>query len=177
MQRNTYRIALGGILSALAAAILFLGSIIPLATFVAPALAAVCVYYFCIEYTNGTAFMVYFVIAVLVMLIAPDKEMALLFTVVLGYFPILKSWTERRFSRPVSYIIKFAVFNVAVVGMYLLALYVFMLPLLAEEFREYSTLFILALLTGGNVALFLYDRALTVLAALYRAKIKPKLQK
>ena len=41
--KDTFRIALGGLLSAAAVAILFFGSIIPFATFLAPAAASLAV--------------------------------------------------------------------------------------------------------------------------------------
>ncbi|MEG2677419.1 MAG: hypothetical protein RR933_04800, partial [Oscillospiraceae bacterium] len=65
MHRNTYKIALGGLVSAAAVAIMFFGSILPFATFISPAVASFSVLYFCIEYNRRTALLVYAVIGLL----------------------------------------------------------------------------------------------------------------
>lgn len=174
-RRRSYAIAGGGVLSGLAVALMLLGSIIPLATFVSPALAAVCVLYFCLEFGNKMAFAVYVVISALSLLLAADKELALVFAFVIGYYPIVKQLSERLRARPLQWLIKFGVFNLTAVGLYYILINVFVMASVREEFADVTTLLLGALLILANLTLFFYDRVLTRLSTLYTVKLKQKL--
>jgi hypothetical protein len=175
--RNTYRIALGGVLSGLALTILLLGSVIPFSTFISPAIAALGVLYFCLEFDKKTAFAVYFVISALALLLSADKELALLFACVLGYYPILKALADRLRGRWLAWLVKYAVFNASVLGLYYLLTHIFIMASVREEFAEYTGWIVAAMLIMANIALFFYDRVLTRFCVFYLAKIKPKLDK
>ena len=91
-------IALGGMLTAVALVIMSLGSLIPLNTYICPVL--------CILITrlvlNGCGKRIgwcyYGAVSVLALLLAPDREAALVYAM-LGYYPMLKPWLDgRRFS-------------------------------------------------------------------------------
>lgn len=176
VRRRTLAVATGGVLSGMALALMLLGSVIPLATFITPALAALCVLYFCLEFGNKMAFAVYFVISTLSLLLAADKELALVFTCVIGYYPILKQLTEKLRSRLLKWLIKFSVFNVTAIGLYYVLLHVFVMASVREEFAEYTTPLLVVLVLLANLTLFFYDRVLTKLSVLYIVKIKPKLE-
>lgn len=176
MRGKTYAIAAGGVLSGMAIALMLLGSIIPLATFVSPALAAICVLYFCLAFSNRMALAVYIVISVLTLLLAADKELALVFTFIIGYYPVLKMATEKLKSRLMQWVIKFGVFNLTSIGLYYILINVFIVSSVREEFAEYTTLLLIVLLLLANATLFFYDRVLTKLAILYEVKLKPKLE-
>lgn len=177
MRGGSYRIALGGLLSALAAVVLFLGSVVPVAVFTAPAAAALAVLYFSVEYSKRFALLVYVVISSLTLLFAPDKEPAFLFALLLGYYPVLKGVFESLKSRAVSLLLKFVLFNSAVLLTYWLLINLFFSQALLNEFSGYTPYMIVLLLALGNIAFFLYDIALTRLISLYVLRIRPKLNK
>lgn len=176
MHRRTLAIATGGVLSAMAVTLMLLGSIIPLATFVTPALAALCVLYFCLAFGRKMALAVYFVISTLSLLLAADKELALVFTCVLGYYPIVKQLAEKLRSRAATWAIKFGVFNLSVLALYYLIVNIFIIASVREEFAEYTLPLLVALLLLANATFFFYDRLLTRLSILYVVKIEPKLK-
>lgn len=177
MKRNTIFIALGGVMCALAVAVMFLGSIVPFATFAVPALASMCVLYMVLEFGMGAGFLAYAAISVLSVLLAPDKEAALIFIFFFGHYPLLKAIFEKHLSRAVAWICKFVSFNACVLLMYWLALKAFLMPAIQQEFEDFSTPYALALLALGNVVLVIFDIALTRLISSYLNRWREKLIK
>ncbi|MEA4911709.1 MAG: hypothetical protein VB092_03720 [Oscillospiraceae bacterium] len=175
MKERTYRTAMGGLVTAAAIAVMFLGSILPFATFAAPALAALCVLYFCLEFSAGTAAVVYIAIAVLAVLLVPDKEQAFLFVCVFGFYPVIKKLVERRMNKFIGIAVKMLYFNITVCGLYYVLTRLFVLEAVRSEFAEYTTVMLIVMLAMGNVMFYLYDVALTRVSFLYFAKLKPRL--
>lgn len=173
-QRSTFRqqsrrMALGGVMAALTVVILSLGSLIPLATFVSPLLAMVCLIPLVCRYGPGTALTVYAGAGILSLFLCADKELAFLY-VFLGWYPALRPRLERLSSKVIKAAIKCVLFSAAMVAMYLLLIYLFRMEAVAAEFAEYSALAAAGLLVLGNVTFLLFDRALGQLMRLYRWK-------
>ncbi len=177
MKRDSFRIALGGLLTAAAVTILFVGSILPFATFVAPALASICVLYFCMEYGRGTAAVVYVAVGILCMLLAPDKEQALIFVCLLGYYPIVKGLLDRLRPKALVLALKILLCDVTMLGLYFVITRLLVIPAVRDEFAEYTTILVVALAVLGTLTFLIYDAALTKLAVYYEVKLRPKLQK
>lgn len=178
MRKNdTFRVALGGVVSAAAVAIMFLGSIIPFATYASPAIAGFCVLYFCVEFNKPTAFAVYFSISALSLLLVPDKEQALLFTCVFGFYPIVKQLIEAKLGKLIGTVLKFIVFNLSVFLLYYAVVRLFSLDIILNEMSGYSEWMLAVMLLLGNVAFYFYDILLTRVAFWYFAKIRPRLTK
>ena len=148
--------ALGGVLAALAVVIMCLGTIIPVATYTCPVLCALVLEVVCKRCGSRIAWAWYGAVAVLCVLMAPDKEAAAVF-VFLGYYPILKPWMDRRKGK---WIWKGLLFNGMTLLMYWLLMHLFGLAQVAEEFSEMGTVMTAVLLVLGNVTFFLLDRLL-----------------
>ena len=171
-RRGIYKIAIGGVLTATAVMIMFLGSIIPFATFVAPCLSAMCILYFCLEFSMRTALVVYAAISLASLLLAPDKELVFVFVAITGYYPVVKQMCEKLGSKFAAYLIKFAVFNASVFLMYWLLLRVFIIAPLKAEFEQYGPAIVAGMLIVANITFFLYDIILTRMSLLYIKKTK-----
>ena len=112
MRRRTHELALASVLSALAAVLLCLGGIVPLATYAAPLLASMVLVAAREECSPGLAWGCWLVSAALGLLLSPDKEAALLHAF-LGYYPLLNTrnatmspwcrWTVGRRSLPIMW--------------------------------------------------------------------------
>ena len=148
--------ALGGVLAALAVVIMCLGTIIPVATYTCPVLCALVLEVVRKRCGSRIAWAWYGAVAVLCVLMAPDKEAAAVF-VFLGYYPILKPWMDRRKGK---WIWKGLLFNGMTLLMYWLLMHLFGLAQVAEEFSEMGTVMTAVLLVLGNVTFFLLDRLL-----------------
>lgn len=148
--------ALGGVLAALAAVIMGMGTLIPVATYVCPMLCALLLQVVLKACGVRTAWAWYGAVAALSMLFAPDKEAAAVF-VFLGYYPIVKPRLDRLKGK---WLWKALLFNGSALLAYWALLHVLGLDGLGEEFTEMGTAMCIILLILGNVTFFLLDRLL-----------------
>ena len=102
----------------------------------------------------------YGAVAILSVLMAPDKEAAAIF-VVLGYYPIIKPAFERR-KMPNT--CKYLYFNVVILGIYWLLINLMGLTEIASEFAEMGILFTIVMLLMGNMIFRMLDRILSRIA-------------
>lgn len=170
-KRNGFRLeqqrkgrAPGGIVTAVCTVLMFLTGLIPVGTYALPAIAGVVLVLIVIEIGVRWAWAVYAAVSLLSILLAADKEAAVLFALFFGYYPILKSNIERVRGRLFQWMIKLAVFN---------ALWspVFSSQSGPEHPGGSFTLFGIYLpwvfLLAGNAVFVLYDYALTGLISTY----------
>ena len=168
--RQSRKAALCGMMAALSVVILCLGGMIPLATFACPMLAMLCLIPVVCEYGAGTAMLLYGAASILALLLGPDKEIALLY-VFLGWYPGVRPRLVV-IPRPVRWAVKCALFTLAVVAMYALVLHLFRLEAVVEEFAEYSTVMVFALIALGNITFLVFDQLLDRMTCAYRKKRK-----
>lgn len=157
MRRSAKAVALGGVLAALAVVIMCLGGLIPIATYVCPMLCILlgqCVYCFC---GKRIAWAWYAAVALLALLIGPDKEAAGVY-LFLGYYPYLKPWLDgSRFS----VLWKVLYFNVSVATLYAALIFITGLDDMVNEYRQIGLIGLSVLLLLGNVTFFLADKLLS----------------
>jgi len=149
-------IALGGILAALAVVIMSMGTLIPIATYVCPMLSALILQLVLKTCGRRIAWAWYGAVAVLSLLLAPDKEAAAVF-LALGYYPIVKPKLDARKGK---WLWKGLLFNSVILLTYWLLMHLFGFDRLAAEFGEMGMLMTAILLVLGNVTFFLLDRLL-----------------
>lgn len=157
MGKRSMSIALGGVFAALAVVIMSLGGLIPAATFVCPMLCMLLQSFVLKQCGNRMAWAWYGAVAILGVLLGPDKEAGAVF-VFLGYYPILKPKIEKL---PFRWLWKGVLFNAAILAMYWLLMNLFGMAELVAEFAEMGTLMTLVTLVLGNVTFFLLDILLT----------------
>ncbi len=167
--------ALGGMLTALSVVCMFLTNVVPMAEYALPALAGVVVMLAVVELGCKGACMVYVASALISMLLVSNLEAALMYALFFGYYPILKSMFER-LHRPYFCIgLKCAVFNLAVILVYFLAIGLLGLP--AETFELFGTKVPLLFLAMGNIVFAVYDVGLTRLVTNYCIRYHDRVRK
>lgn len=150
------KMAISGMLAALSMVIMCMGGLIPVATYVCPMLCMVLGCFVLRICGSRFAWTWYAAVSILSLLLAPDKEAAAVY-VFLGYYPLIKAFLERiRFS----WIFKFLYFNVAVLTMYALLIFVMGLGELYAEFSSAGLWGLMLLLALGNLTFFLLDKVL-----------------
>ena len=157
MRRNAAKeIALGGVLAALAVVIMCLGGMIPSATFVCPMMCCLILQLVRKICGDRIAWAWYGAVAILGLLMGPDKEAAAVF-VFLGYYPIIKpKFDKSRFK----WLWKLLYFNTTIVLMYQLLIHLFGMAQLAEEWQELGIAMTAVMLVLGNVTFILLDKVL-----------------
>lgn len=166
-----------GMAAALCVALMLLGAVFPVAMFIAPAAASFLIATVCVECGKKMALTAYGAVSLLGLLFVPDKEVALLFTVLLGYYPLLKPRLDRIRSAVLRGGCKLLLCNAAVLGMYSLLLVFFPAGEVSQELRATALALTAATLAIGNVAFLLYDRALRNLLQVYRMLWQPRLHR
>ena len=170
------KMALTGMLCALAVVIMMLGGVIPLATFCCPALAGLMLIPVFVECGEKLSWCAYAAIAALSLILCPDKEAALLLAFI-GYYPILRWRLDQLRSGLVRVVAKLGVFNLAVVAMYALSILVLHMDQILREYQEMGLALTIACLLVGNITLLLYDRLIAVMTALYVKRLRGRLMK
>lgn len=150
------KIAFGGVMAALALVIMNLVGMIPVATFVCPILCMIVLSVVLKLCGSRIGWAWYGAVAILSILLAPDKEAAAIF-LFLGYYPILKPALDKlKFDR----LFKFLLFNTAILLMYWLLIYLLGMDKIAKEYLELGIAMTVVTLIMGNVIFFLLDRIL-----------------
>lgn len=175
--RKSWTMAYCGMAAALCVALMLLGAVIPIAMFIAPALAGFLIATVCVECGRPMALTAYAAVSLLAILFVPDKEVALIFLFLLGYYPLAKPWFDRVRPAVLRWACKLLLCNGAIAAMYGLLLLLIPAGSIARELRGTALAVTLATVAMGNVAFLLYDRALRNLLALYRLVWQPKLHR
>lgn len=158
MKSQAYRMALGGITAALAVVIMCMGTIIPIATYVCPMLAMVLLQLIFPALGKKLCWSWYAAVAVLSLLMAPDKEAAMVYGF-LGFYPIIRSALN---ALPAGWLWKLLVFNASVLLCYWLMIHLLGMAELAQELTFWVSIVTLIL---GNITFLLTDRLLAMLSS------------
>ena len=167
--KNTGKTAFCAMMAALASAVMLV-SFFPYLTYAVPAIAALFIMVAVIETNIKWALVTYVVSAVIAFLMA-EPEAKMLYILFFGYYPILKSIFERPKSRIFEFILKFAVFNAAVILTYLV-----LAPIMGfsvEDFGEFGKYSAVVLLVGANIVFPIYDMAVSQMALFYIVRVHP----
>ena len=105
------KVAYPAILSALALILVYLGSIAPTGNWGIVAAAGLLPAAAVISVSLTAGFLCWASAAILSFFLAPDKFCALLFGVLFGLYPMVKSLAERLRKKPLEYALKLAFFN------------------------------------------------------------------
>lgn len=156
MQTSVRAMAFGGMMAALAMVIMCLGGLIPLATFVCPLICMLILQFVAKLCGQRIGWAWYGAVALLSILMGPDKEGAALF-VFLGFYPLVKPKLDRL---PLRWLWKAILFNGDILLMYTLLIHLFGMAELGDEFQQMGTVLLIITLVLGNVTFFLLDKIL-----------------
>ncbi len=173
MKKKTKLTALCGILSALSVVIMLPTLVIPVLTYVAPILAGLVIMTVSDLAGKKWSLGVYFTVGVISLIILTDKEAALTYIAFFGYYPIIRGNLEKT-GKTLSVIIKFLLFNVSMIAVSLIGIYVFAVPV--EDFTSFGRFSVPILLFLANIVFILYDFSFKRLNPLVKA-VSQKLMK
>lgn len=159
-QNNAHRIALGGMLAAVAVVIMCLGGLIPVATYVCPVLCCLVAWIVLAVCGKRIAWAWYASVVILSLLMGPDKEAAVIF-LFLGYYPLIKMPID---SMKLSVFVKLVFFNSSILVAYWVLIQLLGLEQIAQENAQFGIWGVVLLLILGNVTFFLLDRLLSIMA-------------
>ena len=171
--RKVFRVAFCGVMAGLMAAVMLLGTLIPLSTYICPMLAGALAIPVVWELGAGSGWLLYAAVSALSLILSPDKEAALLYVLLLGWYPVLRPKLMHIRKKPLRIAVKLVLFNAAVCAVYALLLFVFVSPDLKIE--DWTGPMLAGMLVLGNVTFLIYDLLLARLTDRYVMQLRPKL--
>lgn len=174
MKNISYRVALGGIVSALCLLCMFLAGIMPIFYLILPMAAGVLLMIIAEEVSMSWAWLTYTAVCLLSMLITADKESALVFIMLFGHYPMVRMYLQKLKFRLLRFIIKAAVFNICTIAFFYVTVFIFGIDQMLTDMNDigkYGGILFLAL---ANVIFVLYDFNLGALYVLYIKQLLPK---
>lgn len=153
MRSESKVIALGGIMAALAVVIMSMGGLIPIATYVVPMLCIFLLQFVFKSCGRRIAWAWYGAVAILGLLLCPDKEAAAVF-LALGYYPIVKPRLDKT---RLKWLWKGLLFNGTILVLYWLLLHLLGLQQVVQDFDGMGTAMVIVLLVMGNIVFLLLD--------------------
>ena len=164
-----------GIMTAMALVSMLLGQLVPVAIYTCTLFSGVCIAFVAEEIDVKYATSVYIASSILALLFLPDKEAAVIFITVFGYYPILKCILERSDnnifkSNGVKFTIKLLFINVSCIIYFTIAIYLLGVP--KDSFATGDVYLPGVFLLMGNVFCLMYDKALKNLILIYKYKFR-----
>lgn len=163
--KQTKKLAVGGIVTALATFLMIIAGLIPIGTYAVPVIASLLYIVLIKEVGYSRAIMSYAVTSILSFFLCFDKETVINFILFFGYYPMLKILLEKIKLKALRIIIELIIFNVAMIGIFYIAKYVFMIP--GDSYVIFGLYVPWLILALGNVVFLIYDYALTGLVTQY----------
>lgn len=166
--KNTKRLALAALMSALGVSVMYAGCLLEILDLSTAAVASMCVLLVLVETGERYAWLTYAVTGVLSLILLPIKTAGLIFVGFLGFYPMAKKFLEKKFRGWRCLVLKILLLNVCTAVMLLLVRYV-----IAE-----ALWFEILTLVMANAVFVVYDYALSQLLRAYifvwRKKLKIK---
>ena len=174
---RSWAMAYCGMAAALSIALMLLGAVIPVLMFIAPAVAGFLRATVGVECGGTMAWTAYGAVSLLGLLFVPDKEEALTFVFLLGYYPLVKPRFEKIRSKILRALSKLLLCNGSILLMYGLVLLLVPAGNISQDLKATALAVSLSTLAMGNVAFLLYDRALHNMLQVYRVLWQPRLHR
>ena len=169
MKSSARRTALCGLLAAVSVVLLMMGSLIPAALYACPILAMAALLPVRERFGSGAAFTTYAAVSLLAVLLATDKELALLYVFFGWYVPVQPALDKLR-PRLLGAAVKLLLANGAMLTLYALLLWVFRMPSVTEELSGLTGLWTAVLLLSANALFVLTDIFLHRLSRKWNAR-------
>ncbi len=177
MRDVSYRVALGGIVSALCLLTMFLAGIIAPLYIVFPMIAGGLMMIIAVEVSRGWAMLTYIAVSLLSLLVTFDKEAALLFILFFGHYPILRMYLQKIRFGLLRKALKFIIFNGCILAYFWITVYIFGLDQMLEEMGDFGKYGGFIMLAMADVIFILYDLNLTIFYHSYHQRFMPRLRK
>ncbi|MBQ3403846.1 MAG: hypothetical protein IJG63_00305 [Oscillospiraceae bacterium] len=170
MRGKTRKLSFCALMCAFSVAAMFLASVIPVGRLGIVGIACFFTIAAVIEAGKKGGLAVYVCSAFLSFLLVPVKGAPLIYTVFFGYYPIVKSFAEKRKSRVLEWVIKIAVLNAAA------TLLLFVFKGLIYDFVNLDRSIWLIIL-AFNVVFVIFDIGVSMVIDFYMERISDRVRK
>lgn len=175
MNKISYRVALGGVISSLCLLAMLITGIAPILYLTLPMIAGALMMIIVVEVNTSWAFLTYAAVGILSIFISFDKEASLIFILFFGHYPIIKQYLDKIKIPILRLGARLAIFNVCAEADYQLTIHLLGMQETAKEFAKIGPYGIAAVWIVLNIIFLIYDYALTGCISMYIKILKPKI--
>ena len=143
--------------------------------YLCPAVAGVLIIPVVWEFGGKTGALLYLAVALLSLILSPNKEAALFFALLFGWYPLARPKLQHLRRKPLRVVLKLVLFNAALAVIIALLLFVLVSPDWQADAANWTGLVVAGMLVLGNVAFLIYDVLLARISDLYVYRLRPKL--
>lgn len=171
--KTSYKVALGGVISALCLTLMFLTGVFPILSMAIPIYAGALMIIVATEVSTSWAFAAFFAVALLSLFLTPDKEASTLFIMFFGYYPIISPKVEKIKPSPVRFLCKFGIFNAAMVIWYKLITLIMGVYDFFGDFSFLGKYAVVGVMVFINLVFLLYDYTIRTIRDVYLKWFRP----
>ncbi len=161
----SFKVALGGVIAALSLVLMLLAGVTSTLVYAIPMITGALLMMLVVEFGQTFAGLIYVVVSILSLLLLGNKEVAIMYVAFFGYYPIIKSILEKHLKGFICWIVKYIIFNVAMVLSYFIVTKIFMISF--DDIESFGEFALPLLLLAGNIVFVMYDIVLTRLVSIY----------
>lgn len=172
--KNATRLAVCGIVTALSVVLLFLGGLSFILAYTMPMLVGLFMIMLRRTFGTSSAWITYAAVSVLSFILVADKECMLMYVMLFGFYPIIQDYLNKIRVTPARAFIKLLIFNILLLAVQLLLIYVFGIPFLEEGEGKWLIALFAVLM---NFLFVMYDKILIILKKIYETKLEKKIKK
>lgn len=173
---RAFRVALCGVVTAMTISVMFL-SFIPAMAYTMPAAAGILLATIRIQINRGWALLSYVAASLLTLILVAEPEAQMLFVLLLGYYPIVKTDIEYKFKPATAWVLKFIMFNIAAVLVYNGGKYLLGITDDLDGLEAFGKFAVYIFWAESNVTFWLYDRCTSVLLKAYSTFLLPRIER
>jgi hypothetical protein len=173
VQKPSYKISLGGVMTSACLLLMFLTGVFPPLAMALPLYAGFLIYVVLDELGIKWAVLTYTAVSLLSFFITPNKEASIYFAVFFGSYPIIKWVIEGIKGRIFQFAAKILTFNIIVVTAVSVVIYLFDMNNFFEDFDFLGQYVVPILAVFANLFFLLYDYTLGTILESYVKWFKP----
>jgi len=177
MRDVSYRVALGGIVSALCLISMFIAGIVPALYLLLPMASGVLLMIIASEVSIQWAFLTYISVSILSLFITADKEASLVFIMLFGHYPIIRFYVQKIKISLLRFIVKFVIFNFCAISFFFVTVYLFGVEQMLDSMEEIGKYGKPVMLCAVNIIFVLYDLNLQAIYEIYRHRFMKRLKR
>lgn len=170
--KPSIKVATCGICTAISVVLLFFGGVIYIFAYVVPIVLGLLMMMLKKTLKTSSAVSVYVATSILSFMIVPDKETVLLYIMFFGYYPIIKASLDKIKPKFLSVLVKILLFNVSLIAIELICVYVFGIPFFEDGAFSISLLILFVFLM--NFLFVMYEYILKHSLVIYERKLEKR---
>lgn len=174
--KKSSSVALCGILTAVSLVIMLVSGLLGILTLAAPMVVGGLLIIPVKQYGAKVSLTMYAAVSLLSIILVTDKELALVYILFFGYYPIIQGYLDRLMNKAVRRIVKAVIFYAGIFLAVYIAHIIFSVPIF-ENGNNWVILSAIIYTVLAGLFFILYDKALRQFFTIYDIRLRPLVEK